>query len=162
MDVQNRSLSKVGLDSLHLIHDDGDVQNKQGLCVRAGVQNEQGVCVWGMASPPAAAGTAPGTRTARRAGRAAAPSPPARPRAAPRPPGAPPRVRPRAPRPAVRSGPTGSNATTMLSPASTLVCGPGENTHRYPTSLTSLECQVSELANSDTCPRPTAPGSPGS
>jgi hypothetical protein len=31
----------------------------------------------------------------------------------------------------------------------------GENIHRYPVSLTGLECQVSGLANSDTCPRPT-------
>ena len=31
----------------------------------------------------------------------------------------------------------------------------GENIHRYPMSLTSLERQVSELVNSDTCPRPT-------
>ena len=32
---------------------------------------------------------------------------------------------------------------------------PRANIHGYPMSLTSLECQVSELANSDTCPRPT-------
>ena len=31
----------------------------------------------------------------------------------------------------------------------------GENNHRYPMSLASLECQVSELVNSNTCPRPT-------
>jgi hypothetical protein len=31
----------------------------------------------------------------------------------------------------------------------------GENIHRYPMSLTSLEYQVSELVSSDTCPRPT-------
>ena len=31
----------------------------------------------------------------------------------------------------------------------------GENIHRYPMTLTSLECQVSELVNSDACPRPT-------
>jgi hypothetical protein len=31
----------------------------------------------------------------------------------------------------------------------------GENIRRYPTSLTSLECRVSELVHSDTCPRPT-------
>jgi hypothetical protein len=31
----------------------------------------------------------------------------------------------------------------------------GENIHRHPMSLTSLECQVSELVNGDTCPRPT-------
>jgi hypothetical protein len=32
----------------------------------------------------------------------------------------------------------------------------GENIQSYHMSLTSLECQVTELANSDTCPRPTA------
>jgi hypothetical protein len=32
----------------------------------------------------------------------------------------------------------------------------GENIHRYPMSLTNLECQESELVHSDTCPRPTA------
>jgi hypothetical protein len=31
----------------------------------------------------------------------------------------------------------------------------GENIHRYRMSLTSLERQVSDLVNSDTCPRPT-------
>ena len=31
----------------------------------------------------------------------------------------------------------------------------GENIHRYPTSLTSLECHASELVYSDACPRPT-------
>jgi HrpA-like RNA helicase len=31
----------------------------------------------------------------------------------------------------------------------------GENIHRYPMSLTRLECQVSELVDSDACPRPT-------
>ena len=31
----------------------------------------------------------------------------------------------------------------------------GENIHRYPMSLTSLECLVSGLVDSDTCPRPT-------
>jgi hypothetical protein len=31
----------------------------------------------------------------------------------------------------------------------------GENIYRYNKSLTSLECQASELANSDTRPRPT-------
>ena len=34
----------------------------------------------------------------------------------------------------------------------------GENMHRYPMSLTSLECQVSELVNSDTCLRPGGGG----
>jgi hypothetical protein len=34
-------------------------------------------------------------------------------------------------------------------------CRCGENIYRYPMSLTSLECQVSEWVNSDTCPRPT-------
>jgi hypothetical protein len=33
-------------------------------------------------------------------------------------------------------------------------CLVDENMHRYPMSLTSLECQASELVNSDTCPRP--------
>jgi hypothetical protein len=28
----------------------------------------------------------------------------------------------------------------------------GENIHRYPMSLTSLECQGSELVHSDACP----------
>ena len=31
----------------------------------------------------------------------------------------------------------------------------GENMHRHPMSITSLGCEVSELVNSDTCPRPT-------
>ena len=31
----------------------------------------------------------------------------------------------------------------------------GENIYRYPMSLTSLECQVSELVSSDACSRPT-------
>ena len=31
----------------------------------------------------------------------------------------------------------------------------GENVHRSTMSLTSLECQVSELGDSDACPRPT-------
>ena len=33
----------------------------------------------------------------------------------------------------------------------------GENIHRYPMSLTSLECPASKLVNSDTRPRPTLP-----
>jgi hypothetical protein len=37
----------------------------------------------------------------------------------------------------------------------------GENIHRYPMSLTSLECQVSRLVNSDTRPRPTTGDEPG-
>ena len=36
-------------------------------------------------------------------------------------------------------------------------CLVGENIHRHPMSLKSLEYQVSELVNSDTCPRPTTP-----
>ena len=32
----------------------------------------------------------------------------------------------------------------------------GENIRRHPMSPTSLECRVSELASSDTCPRPAA------
>jgi hypothetical protein len=36
----------------------------------------------------------------------------------------------------------------------------GENIHRYPMSLTSLQCQASELVDSDACPRPMAPLSP--
>ena len=31
----------------------------------------------------------------------------------------------------------------------------GESIHRYPVSLTSLECHASELVNSDACPYPT-------
>jgi hypothetical protein len=38
----------------------------------------------------------------------------------------------------------------------------GENIHRYPISLTSLECQVSALVNSDTCPCPTTARRPRS
>jgi hypothetical protein len=33
-----------------------------------------------------------------------------------------------------------------------------ENIHRRPTLLASLECRVSELVNSDACPRPTTGG----
>ena len=34
----------------------------------------------------------------------------------------------------------------------------GENMHRYHMSITRLECQVSELVDSDTCPHPTTGG----
>jgi hypothetical protein len=40
------------------------------------------------------------------------------------------------------------------------VCLVGENIRRYPMSLTSLDCQVSKLVNSDTCPRLTTGGLP--
>jgi ankyrin repeat protein len=39
-------------------------------------------------------------------------------------------------------------------------CDVGIRCHRYPMSLTSLDCRVSELVDSDTCPRPATQGQP--